>query len=68
MKVGDLVEFSHIWSPEKTQYHLGVVTEIEKDFFPHMFTGECTDRITVLWTSGNATREPANRLKILKES
>lgn len=55
LKKGDLVKPKSKWVPKKKS-DLGVVVEIEKDFFQH--NDYFQDRLTIYWTHGEKTQEP----------
>ena len=59
LKKGDLVKPKSMWDSnfQKKKSDLGVVVEIEKDFFQH--NDYFQDRLTIRWTSGEKSQEPA---------
>jgi hypothetical protein len=58
LKKGDLVKPKSMWGSnfQKKKSDLGVVVEIEKDFFQH--NDYFQDRLTIYWTHGEKTQEP----------
>ena len=58
LKKGDLVKPKSMWDSnfQKKKSDLGVVVEIEKDFFQH--NDYFQDRLTIYWTHGEKTQEP----------
>jgi hypothetical protein len=58
LKKGDLVKPKSMWNSnfQKKKFDLGVVVEIEKDFFQH--NDYFQDRLTIYWTHGEKTQEP----------
>ena len=58
LKKGDLVKPKSMWNSnfQKKKVDLGVVVEIEKDFFQH--NDYFQDRLTIYWTHGEKTQEP----------
>ena len=58
LKKGDLVKPKSMWDSnfQKKKSDLGVIVEIEKDFFQH--NDYFQDRLTIYWTHGEKTQEP----------
>ena len=58
LKKGDLVKPKSMWDSnfQKKKSDLGVVVEIEKDFFQH--NDYFQDRLTIYWSHGEKTQEP----------
>lgn len=58
LKKGDLVKPKSMWDSnfQKKKSDLGVVVEIEKDFFQH--NDYFQDRLTIYWAHGEKTQEP----------
>ncbi len=58
LKKGDLVKPKSMWDSnfQKKKSDLGVVVEIEKDFYQH--NDYFQDRLTIYWTHGEKTQEP----------
>ena len=55
---GDLVKAKEEWTATfDNRYDLGVVLAVEKDFYQH--NGCFQDRLTIHWTSGEKSQEPA---------
>ncbi len=69
MNVGDLVRLKYIWASEPNSgFRFGIVVEAEYFLHTVPIGHEGWYVVTVLWESGNTTREPKNALVLLKEA
>lgn len=66
MKVSDLVRPKSQWDEnfKKKKHDIGLLINIEKDFYRH--NDYFQDRLTILWSHGEITKEPPGYVEVMK--
>jgi hypothetical protein len=70
MKIGDIVgvKKSFLAAAAAIDPGLGIVLQVDRDYYKINWDGLTQDRITVSWSTGQISWEPSNYLQITRDS